>query len=221
TEPGHVWRILNPAQGRQLTYLTYFLNYRFGGENPAGYHEVNLLLHLANVVLVFLFCRIALPAGPHASLTSFDNLFPLGAAAIFALHPLQSEAVNYVYQRSTLLGALFALFSLCFFVAAQKARSRWCVLLLSGVCYLCAVAGKEAALTLPVVLLAYLWTHAEDPRSLKQSVRRNQWLLLPLILLMVAGAAWALYWLRRTGNNAAAPAVPNISSLQYLVTQIQ
>src|SRR5436309_10385722 len=53
TEAADVWVILIPAQGRQITYLTFFLNYRLGGTDPRGYHLVTVLLHVANVSAVF------------------------------------------------------------------------------------------------------------------------------------------------------------------------
>src|SRR5207247_958316 len=218
TEPGNVWRILNPAQGRQLTYLTYFLNYRIGRANPAGYHLINLLLHLANVAVVFLFCRAALRAYPDASRKTIHDGLPFGAAAVFALHPVQSESVNYIYQRATLLAALFSLTSLTLFIASDRAGSRRRFLMFSCVFYICAVASKESALVLPLAFVAYFWTHAENRGSLKKLLLGKRWLLLTQALLMIAGAGWTFYLFHRPGVDAAGFGIANISPFRYSVT---
>src|SRR5215472_19012289 len=84
-----VWR---PVQTRPLTYLTCWLNYQLAGRNPAGYHAVNLVLHLAAVLLLYdVLCRL------------LDRRAALVAAALFAVHPMQAEAVNYIWARGTLL----------------------------------------------------------------------------------------------------------------------
>ena len=86
---------------RPLTYLTFWLNYITGGGSPIGYHAVNLVLHIGAVLLAFECLRRLLPQ-PVA----------LAAAAIFAVHPMQAEAVNYIWARSIMLAALLSLASL-------------------------------------------------------------------------------------------------------------
>jgi tetratricopeptide (TPR) repeat protein len=85
-----------PRWPHPLTNLTFWLNYQVGGQEPLGYHAVNLLLHLGAVLLAWECLRRLLP--PTAALL---------AAAIFAVHPLQAEAVNYVAMRGVMLAALF------------------------------------------------------------------------------------------------------------------
>jgi len=85
-------------QTRPLTYLTFWLNDQAGGQNAVGYHVVNLLLHLGVVLLVFECLRRLLP-----------ERAAFLAAAIFAIHPIQAEAVNYVWARSILLAVLLCL----------------------------------------------------------------------------------------------------------------
>lgn len=124
TDP-QAWRAnLDPLQLRQVTYLTFHLNYRLGGTEPAGYHWVNLLVHLANVVLLWLVLRLLLARHPQAGPEAFRRLLPWAAAGVFALHPIQSEAVNYIYQRSTLLAAFFLLISAALLLQAARRRIR-------------------------------------------------------------------------------------------------
>src|SRR6516164_3112447 len=93
--------IFTLRETRPLTYLTFWLNYAFGGTNAVGYHAVNLALHLGAVLLAFECLRRLLP-----------ERAALVAAAIFAIHPIQAEAVDYVWARSIVLATLLCLASL-------------------------------------------------------------------------------------------------------------
>src|SRR5205085_7890451 len=106
---------LNPLHLRQLTYFTFYLNYLAGGNSPTGFHAVNVLIHIANAILLFhLLKRFIEPATAAV------------AAAVFLVHPIQTEPVFYIYQRSTLLACLFSLCALCAF----QARRYWLAFLL-------------------------------------------------------------------------------------------
>jgi len=124
---------LNPFHLRQLTYLTFYLNYLFGGSNPVGFHAVNVAIHIANAILFFCLLKRFLEPATAAL-----------AAAIFLIHPIQSEPVFYVYQRSILLACLF---SLCALYAFQL-RRYWMALLL----FFLAFESKESALAVPLAL---------------------------------------------------------------------
>src|SRR6185369_1498768 len=89
-------------QTRPLTYLTLWLNYAIEGSGSAvGYHLVNLALHLVAVALALECLRKLLP-----------ERAAVAAAAIFALHPLQAEAVDYVWARSIVLATVLCLAAL-------------------------------------------------------------------------------------------------------------
>ena len=114
---------ISPPVPRFLTWLTFLIQYQLHGLSPAPYHLFNLLLHALNGVLVFLFLvcvsRTQQAAAPlsfkeertgalqtsHRSETAPYFSLPLLAALVFAVHPIQTEATLYVYQRSTLLRA--------------------------------------------------------------------------------------------------------------------
>ena len=110
---GFGWEILRLAQTRPLTFLTFHWNYLVGGAAPFGFHLVNVSLHAANALLVMFVAR-----------RSFSGPVALLAGALFAIHPLQSQAVNYVFERATLLAALFALLSLLLYL---QERYWWAV----------------------------------------------------------------------------------------------
>src|SRR5262249_32300738 len=116
TEPGSLAALLRPTQIRPLTYVTFYVNYRIGGASARGFHAVNLALHLVNVALVFALVWSVARHSRRIDSGGAPVALSFGAAALFAVHPIQSESVNYVYQRSTLLGATFSLLAFLAFL---------------------------------------------------------------------------------------------------------
>ena len=82
--------------------LSLALDYRVWGLDPFGYHLTNVALHALTAVLVCVFLWPIMPSLGAATL----------AALVFALHPLQMEAVTLAIQRKTLLSALFAILTI-------------------------------------------------------------------------------------------------------------
>lgn len=122
-----IWSL---RQTRPLTFLTFWLN----GSNPAAMHAVNLLLHMAAVLLAFECLRRLLP-----------ERTALLAAALFAVHPLQAEAVDYVWGRSIVLAAALCFASLLCWLANR----RW----LAVAFFAAALLAKEEAAAFPLLLL--------------------------------------------------------------------
>lgn len=122
---------LDQYGGRPLTMWTFHWNYRLFGEEPLTYHLFNFLLHCAAVVLIFVLL-----------LKLFSSHFlAFAAALIFAVHPLQTQAVNYIWARSVLLMVCLGLVALllvrqrpwvalCFFQLAVWSRAEGLVFLL-------------------------------------------------------------------------------------------
>ena len=92
---------LNHYGGRPLTLWTFHVNHRWSGEDPAAYHAVSLFLHLLAGVLLY----------RAASTLGLGQGAALLGAAIFLVHPLQSQPVNYVWSRSLLLMSVWSLVS--------------------------------------------------------------------------------------------------------------
>ena len=187
---GAQWNhFLNPFHLRQLTFFTFYLNHLFGGTNPTGYHVVNVLIHIGNAILLFsLLARFV------------DRWVAIAAAAIFLVHPIQTEAVLYVYQRSTLLGCFFSLLAL---IALAERRTGLAVIF-----FVLAFEGKESALAvaLAVALL----------ESGKHLARTRQIVFILAAVLGLASFGLLVYSKEQTvGINAAA----QIGPLQYLLTE--
>jgi len=146
--------------GRPVTAVTFALDHAVAGLDVRAYHRTSLLLHLATAALVALLARrllrrLAWP-GP-------DGL-ALFVAGLFALHPVQSQAVSYVAQRSEVLASLCLLLSLWLLLSAEEARpwSRASLARLGGALLAAGLAlgAKSIAVTVPA---AYLLTSALFP----------------------------------------------------------
>src|SRR5262249_38339807 len=169
---------------------------------PWSYHVVNLLLHWIVTLLVFRIVRDHLWLG--------DEAMPVavGAALIVAVHPLNTEPVNYVSSRSALLTAVFYLAA---FDAAARDRSVRCVLLAA-----CAMLTKSIAVSLPLVVLVH---RVFDRRSSAGDHRRPlPWrLLVALALVTVAGIVYR-WWLLPPWVVESARQ-PDVTPRLYLQTQ--
>jgi tetratricopeptide (TPR) repeat protein len=150
--------------GRPVLNLSLALNRAFGGLDVHGYHAVNILIHLVAALVLFGLVRrtLQLPAlngrlGRHATLIGFS------AALLWALHPLNTEAVTYVIQRAESLMGLFLLATLYFFARAVDPvfpgpDSRFLRRICYGVSVIaCAfgMATKESMVVAPIIVLFY------------------------------------------------------------------
>lgn len=147
---------------RGLIMATFALNYAIGGFNVFGYHVVNVGIHLVNALLlyflVFLTLQADRPGGKSAEIRLPIERLALFSALLFALHPVQTQAVNYIVQRMETLASFFYLLALVFFVRGVSNSSRFGrILLFAGVilAYFLAVQSKEIAITLPAIILLY------------------------------------------------------------------
>ncbi len=136
-------------QRRPVTLLTFAANLYVAGPNPAGFHVVNIALHLANGVLVYLLVGRMVPRA--ASVPAIAAV----AAAIFLLHPAQTGAVSYVSGRATSLMTFWLLIAhLAAMRRLESPARRWTVLSLGAL--VLAVGTKETALVYPALWIGWL-----------------------------------------------------------------
>jgi tetratricopeptide (TPR) repeat protein len=125
---------------------------------------VNLLIHLGNSILVLLLARKL--TGP-SSRMGYVALF---VALLFALHPIQTEAVTYIAGRSASLVAFFYLASLAAYIHGRLEGRPLLIYALSPVLFLLALAVKETAATLPAALLLWEITRRDQPVRLREAL---------------------------------------------------
>jgi tetratricopeptide (TPR) repeat protein len=170
------------VSGRPLVNLSFALNCALAGLDPRGYRLVNLGLHLLNAVLVyFVLARLSRrPQVPEAWRSHAEPL-SFAVALLWALHPLQTEAVVYVTQRTELLAATFylaAIYAVLRSLEAESRHGRWSAL--AACAAGCGALCKETVVSLP--LIALLVDRAFYNASLWQALRRRWAMYLGLAL---------------------------------------
>ncbi|MFH1857851.1 MAG: tetratricopeptide repeat protein [Candidatus Omnitrophota bacterium] len=134
---------------RPLVMVLYTLEYALWKDVPYGYHAVSILLHLANVFLVYLLL-----------LKLFQNeKMAWAGSLLFASHPVHAEAVSYLPSRSDLLAAFFCLLAFFAYASSQKKRRT-----LSLFWFSLALLSKENAVVFPALLLAFTLS-CETPKG--------------------------------------------------------
>ena len=197
----------NPLHLRQLTFLSFYLNYQIGGEDAFGFHVVNLAIHLANAYLLF-----------YLLLPMVGSWMAGVAALIFLAHPIQVESVVYVYQRSTLLGTCFGLMGLIVMtgrarkdpgpIASHGAEFSRTRMFLAGVLFLLAFEGKETALALPLLIVLFVGLNS----------RLARWIISTVALMSIA----ALAILARLGEETVGVGtLDEVGPWSYFLTEIR
>lgn len=156
---------------RPLRTASYAIDHALFGSAPAGFRVMNIGYHLIVILLVFFFVR-SLSGGTLAAII---------AAAFFALHPVQTDAVAYISGRRDILVALFFMASLVVFLRYIRSGGPG-YLALSLFAFILSFLSKETGTVAPLVMLAmlFLFGRAVPPARKK--------LLLAIFLLLLSGA---------------------------------
>jgi len=139
-----VWAFRTPKafDWHPITWLSYALDWQIFGLDPAGYHTINVLLHAANAVLLFLLLEGATGLAWRS----------LAVAALFALHPINVESVAWISERKTVLSMLFFLLALAAYgwYTRRPGVGRYLVVTLA---YVLGLMSKAQVITFPFALL--------------------------------------------------------------------
>lgn len=188
---------------RPLRTLSYAVDYQLGGLHPFVYHLFNLVYHWTAAFLVFLVTLrlLSLRDDPVVRETlPPPSVSACGIALLWALHPVQTEAVAYVSGRRDILAGLFFFLGFYAFLHLRPIRSHhssrkrlgW--MLLAVLAFLCGSLAKESAFILPLVCFVYDFcreynTHERSWRNAVLVGWRYRWLYGPLGVIG-AGATW-------------------------------
>ncbi len=162
------------------------------GVKPEAFHIASLFLHLINIFLVFRLIRQLFP----------ENYFLIAfVTMVFAVHPLQSEAISWAAAMSTLLYALFYLLALNSYVRYTHQSERKYFIL--TICFfLLSILSKSAAVTLPLALLAIDYIQ-------KRPIDKKIWLeKLPFFALSLGFGILTLLTRSAEGHSLALSASP-------------
>ena len=176
------------ATWQPLTWISYQVDVALGGLDPRGFHRTSLLLHVANVLLLFLALR---------GLTG--SVWRSGlVAALFAVHPLQVQPVAWIASRKDVLSALFWMLGLLAYAAYVK-RPRATRYALMMVAMVLGLMAKPVVMTFPLVLLLLdFWPteRFQETRKKAKTTARAMWILvrekIPLLALSIASGVATL-----------------------------
>lgn len=149
-----IW--LDPSATPQyypLVHSSFWIEYQLWGLWPAGYHTVNVLLHIGNALLLWrLLARLEVPAA-------------WLAAMVFAVHPVHVESVAWITERKNVLSGFFYFTAVLSFLrywnfsdedfSTATRRRGWYVI--SAICFLFAMWSKTVTATLPAALCVLIW----------------------------------------------------------------
>ncbi|HMI92392.1 MAG TPA: tetratricopeptide repeat protein [Polyangiales bacterium] len=206
-----------PTAGRPLVNLSFALNYALSADEPRGYRLLNLGLHALNAVLAWLLLRSLLRRPVvSAALRARAEGCARAVALIWLLHPLASETVAYLTQRTELMAATFYLLTLLLAVRAFSAERAQRGVVWSAACVAACLLGslcKETIVSAPLLVL--LIDRAFFSASFAAALRARAVMYAGLLLTWVS-IAWMLAGSPR-GQTAGLGL--GVGPLEHLATQ--
>ena len=204
----------SPVAGRPLVNLSFAINYALGGLDVSGYHLVNLVLHVLCALLLFGIVRRTLVL-PSLHLAERSTPIALATALLWLVHPLNTEAVDYVTQRTELMMGACYLLTLYAAIRARDStrsvsgkREHWWLVLAVVACGL-GMACKESMVTAPVMVWLY-------DRIFLDGTRRMRWqfhVALAATWLVLVALSWSGPRIHSAGWSAG------VSAWTYLLNQ--
>ena len=217
------WCTTEAADYWPMTNTTFWIEWRLWGINPAGYHVTNLILHIAEALLIWIILRkLSIPGA-------------IFAALIFAVHPVNVESVAWISQRKNTMAMLFFLLSILWYLKAEMQSAHGCHAhaplghdrqhgchahacrvhdrqtmaiywyWLSLTAFLLAMLSKGSVVVLPVLLLGIVWWLR--PLTKRDLARTAPFFAVALVLGIVN------VWFQRHGNEAVIRVVSPIERL--------
>jgi len=193
-----IW--LEPGATQQyypVLHSAFWLEHRFWGDAPLGYHLLNVLLHaisaglFAAVLLrVFAINKIAVPGAVATKESPWAAVCAWIAAGLFALHPVGVESVAWVSEQKNTLSTVFYLSAALAYLRFERVRDGGSYAVALGL-FILAVLTKSVTTTLPATLLVVLWWRRGELRWKRD--------ILPLVPWLVLGVAAGLttVWVER------------------------
>jgi tetratricopeptide (TPR) repeat protein len=174
---------------RPVANLTFAINYYFSGLNTRSYHIINIFIHITASWFAYLLFRNTLQlylSNNHRIqyVTRVEDIALLGAV-LWAIHPIQTQAVTYIVQRMTSLAAMFCMMAFYFYLRFRKSDelvSKTTSFVIMSFCFLLALGSKENAILLPITVAGY---EVAFFRTSFFSSKKYSGILILLILLIL------------------------------------
>lgn len=205
---------------RPFLKLTYLINW-LSGTGAKGFHILNLCIHAGNSILVYYLTTELAERWQLNHGESFRNTPALLTALLFALHPVQTEAVSYISGRSSSLMAFFFLGSVIAYLRGGKSGNRFLLHVISPMLFLLAVTTKETALILPFILLLLESTKKVERWPAILGRQLVHWaIFLGAIIAVVAHPRYArLLWISMDTRSLHDNLLSQINGVTYLLSR--
>ncbi|MBZ5554128.1 MAG: tetratricopeptide repeat protein [Acidobacteriia bacterium] len=153
---------------RPLTALTLAINYWISGPQPDSFHLFNRLLHVLTSLGIFWVVRRLMPQRPAVAFLT---------GLLFAVHPVQTEAITYISGRADALAMLLFVFAWLVFIRMRATPYRLRLYVISVILYFLALLSKESAITWLGIVLLTQWVYFSQ-RKVKdffEHLRQDFW----------------------------------------------
>ncbi len=143
------------ARSRPIGNISFALNYYFHQYELSGYHMVNIIVHILNGILLWIFLEKTLSLISVLSEKKHGQWIALLAALLWLVNPVQTQSVTYIVQRLNSMAAMFFLLSFIFYLNGRLATKKglmWFWFLGSALGWFMALGCKQNTATLPVFI---------------------------------------------------------------------
>lgn len=192
------YQLYKTIKQRYIGHLSLVLNYRLGGFNVEGYHIVNLSIHIGTAFVLYFFMLLTLqtPMISDSKLQCYQQELSFIIALLFAVHPVQTGAVTYVYARFVSLVTFFYLSAMVAYIRwriaedtvtqadiekgaySRLSMKHWAWFAGSLVSIVLAMKTKENAITIPVAIVMYEFVFFSG------DVRKRLLRLVPILMTL-------------------------------------
>ena len=155
-----------------LTLLSYQMNCAIGGLEPFGYHLGNLVLHIANAVMVCSIFPLLINPRSRSGEPRLSATAAFLAALLFAVHPLHTESVVWAAARKDVLSTFFFLWTVLFYLQSRGDQNMRKKYWWSVVAFALALLSKVSVITWPLMLPLMDWYRGEkmDRKMLQRAL---------------------------------------------------
>ena len=208
---------------RPLVILSFNINYAISGFKEWSYHFFNITFHFLVVFLVYWLGKLIVShiSQKTSSVVNTSNQIPLLSAAIFAIHPLNTQAVTYISSRSSIMATMFYLMAIILFskglykTKEKEIKTNYAFVMSAviffGIGFLC----KLIIISLPAILFAYHYYFISD-QNIKTWVKRQGKLILGVGGLLVL----IFLYKKIYGGGLLRASIVDVTVWDYFRTQI-